>query len=82
MIGTAFTASSVPSSVHNPRPDGTGHVWPHASHWTLAQEPNWGGYMDMGIHYIGIHGAQWLKETFLHELNACRRSNKFTGVTV
>lgn len=65
---TAFTASSVPSTVHNPRPDGTGYVWPHASHWTRAQEPNWGGYMDMGIHYIGIHGTPWLKETFLHEL--------------
>lgn len=73
---TTFSQTDVPSTVHNPRPDSRGRVWPHASHWTLAQQANWGGYMDVGTYYINTrgngnpraNGLQWLKETFLHEL--------------
>lgn len=73
---TTFNQSQVPSNIHNPRPDSRGRVWPHASHWTTSQQPNWGGYMDIGIYYINrtsrgtarANGQAWLKETFLHEL--------------
>ncbi|GGD11462.1 hypothetical protein [Hyunsoonleella pacifica] len=42
-------------------------VWPCASHLTVAQDPNWGGYVHVGQYYGQDKGLTKLKATFIHE---------------
>ncbi len=42
-------------------------VWPCANFLSVAQDPNWGGYVHVGQYYGQDKGLRELKGTFIHE---------------
>ena len=61
---------------HIPSVDREGHIWPQAAHWTRDQDYFWGGYVDLGVHYVTtqsdgttrVGADQWIKDNFLCQL--------------
>lgn len=66
---SSFSVSNVTFG-NTPCDDGSGAVWPCASHWTTSENASWGGYMHIGLKNVlpSHRGLSWLNETFLHEL--------------